>query len=351
MKELVLSTTISDSHLEIPVSFIDQYLTKASGLALKVYLYLVRASKDASIRFSINDLSVMFDETPNKILTALGYWAGQGLLVMEYDGEELSAITLTDGSESAPARQEKAVRKPERQEETAVIKPERKEALFGEVVVKKRSGSSAYDAAAEEAVEEILPLLMLYGSPKPSERMKKAFMDAFILLNRDHALLEFLVESLAEADTWTEKAIRDRAGQWAEAGVRDVSEAKGIVNPSSKEVRDVLRSLGIRNRMVAPSEEEIIRGWLKKFDTELVTEACTRTVNTIHDADFRYVTGILNRWEKAGVRTIADVGEEDEKHRRRTEKVKAPDQTIRTSFRNYQERNTDYEALFATGET
>lgn len=339
MKELMIRTTISDPHLEIPVSFIDQYLAKASGLALKVYLYLVRASKDASIRFSVGDLSVLFDEMPNKILTALGYWAGQGLLTMEYDGEELSSITLTE-LRTAGVPDEMPAKAPVVKETTIQRIPKIREVR-----------AAMEDEEVQAAVSFVLPLVRCYTSAKPSERVKNALKEAFVLLNRDTDLLEYLIESLAEAKTLTEKAILERAKSWAEAGVSSIAEAKTLANPSKNEIHAVFDALGIRNRTASPSETETVKRWLSSFDLALVLEACARTVNTIHAADFHYVEGILSRWQKAGVRTSADVAEEDEKHRARAEKKKPEARQIRTSFVNYEERNTDYEALFAVGET
>ena len=59
----------------VPNIFIDQYMTRANGEYVKIYLYLLRCFAQPSADFSLSGLADHFDCTERDILRALKYWA------------------------------------------------------------------------------------------------------------------------------------------------------------------------------------------------------------------------------------------------------------------------------------
>ena len=58
----------------VPNIFIDQYMTRANGEYVKIYLYLLRCFAQPSADFSLSGLADHFDCTERDILRALKYW-------------------------------------------------------------------------------------------------------------------------------------------------------------------------------------------------------------------------------------------------------------------------------------
>lgn len=76
-------------------------------------------------------------------------------------------------------------------------------------------------------------------------------------------------------------------------------------------------------RGLSPIESEKLNHWLTvdKFVPELICEALTRAVLQ-RKATFSYVNGILNRWQAAGYKSVADVEEGDKRTQRTSSTAK-----------------------------
>jgi len=77
---------------------------------------------------------------------------------------------------------------------------------------------------------------------------------------------------------------------------------------------------------------------------ELILEACSRTISTIHQPSFPYADYILQRWKTKNVTCIDDLKSIDEEHSKRA-KTTAQTSAPKNSFGNFNQRTYDYEAL------
>ena len=69
------------------------------------------------------------------------------------------------------------------------------------------------------------------------------------------------------------------------------------------------------SRMPIGPERDFIRKWSSwKLPTELIEEACNRTILNICKPDFKYTDRILESWHKAGVSSLAEVKALDATH-------------------------------------
>ena len=86
----------------VPNIFIDQYMTRANGEYVKIYLYLLRCFAQPSADFSLSGLADHFDCTERDILRALKYWEKLRLFRLEYDANDnLSGIRMLNSAYSA----------------------------------------------------------------------------------------------------------------------------------------------------------------------------------------------------------------------------------------------------------
>ena len=345
MKNLILRTRNSVSSFEIPVSFVDRYLAEAPELALKVYLYLLRASLDPTSLLSVGDVADRFDVTPNKVTLALHYWAEKGLLQLGYADGELADIMILPMKKDGEETKAKELPVPE----TVAGKP------AGPASVPEKQPEEApkpvFDLSAllsDEGFSDILMLAEYYMKKPVTTTMREALGTVYVMLGQKTDLVEYLIEYCIDRGHTSPQYLKSVAAGWKEEGLTSVEAIRSKNASRNRNVYSVLSAFGIKNREPVPSETEMILSWTKDFELPIILEACRRTMDALHAPDFKYTNGILSRWKTAGVKTEADIAALDEE--RKAAKKPAPEAGApvkKTAFHYYPERHTDYDALFA----
>lgn len=84
----------------------------------------------------------------------------------------------------------------------------------------------------------------------------------------------------------------------------------------SKKIYSVMKAFGINDRMPGKPELDFITRWYDEygFETELVIEACNRTIQALHKPSFEYTDTILSNWRKKNVHTVSDIESVDAAH-------------------------------------
>ena len=336
MKKLTLHTKNDLTYITVPVDFIDLYMPEASSTALKVYLYLLRASSDPSILLSIQDITDLFDVTQNKVVQALRYWEDCGLLSLEEKDGEITDITLLP---VAGQKVSAVVSVPENEEEEAAplqpaASPEEKAAPVLDI-------ASLY---ADDGFTEILGLAECYTKKALSPAQQNALASCYLLLEKKPDVVEYLIENCIDNGHSSFHYMEAVAKRWHEEGLLTIDAIKSASAFRNEAVYKTLKALGIKRDPVA-SEETMILGWAKQFDLPIILEACGRTMQNLHMADFKYVNGILNRWKEAGVHSLQDIAELDVQHEDRKKAEK--NRPAVSGFKNSESRGTDYDKLFS----
>lgn len=97
ISEIIPSDTI------VPNVFIDEYMPKANGEFVKIYLYLLRTVGSGTPCDSISAVADCFDQTEKDVVRALNYWVKEGIIALSFDeknsicGITLLPFTNTDG--------------------------------------------------------------------------------------------------------------------------------------------------------------------------------------------------------------------------------------------------------------
>ena len=179
-----------------------------------------------------------------------------------------------------------------------------------------------------------------------------SFLYMYDALGFDTDLLEYLVEYCANNKKKSIRYIESVANSWAVAGIRYVEEAKEYTADIPEEVYEVFKAFGLRtNRVPLETELSYVRRWKSLgFSTDLIIEACTRTVMATHNPSFAYADKILSNWDKEKVRSVSDLERLDEAHRQESKNMtdireKKAERTTPNRFQNFQQRTYDYSAL------
>ena len=91
MNYIKVTTTYPTGGTLLPNAFVDNYMIRANGEYIKVYIYLLRMVSDGA-NFSIPCLADVLELTERDVTRALKYWEKESLLRMELKDGEISFI-------------------------------------------------------------------------------------------------------------------------------------------------------------------------------------------------------------------------------------------------------------------
>jgi len=204
--------------------------------------------------------------------------------------------------------------------------------------------------ADQEDFTQLLYISQKYMDKIFTPRECEVFAYLYDALHMSVELLEYLVEYCVQNGHCSIRYLESVAINWHEKGFRTVDEAKAYTSTFSKEGFAVMRAFGISDRRPGNSEQEMIRRWFREFGftKDIVLEACNRTLKAIHKPSFSYADKILTDWKKGGVRVMADIQKMDQQRERdnkRGGKAGAAVKPAKNQFHNFEQRNTDYDAM------
>lgn len=341
MNSFVLKTEFDSGMTNIPNIFLDEYMPKANGEYVKVYLSLLRALHGQFQTLSVASLADTLDHTESDILRALKYWEKQGLLRLECgEANVLKGIYL--------------LKIPQTQEPTADIHihgaqaPTQELTETSSVPLKK---SYSRDKLAEFSVKpEIKQLLFVCEQylkrPLPPKEVE-TILFFFDQLHFSADLIEYLVEYCVSKGSRSIHYIETVALAWAEAGIHTVAEAKEHTTTYRKGCFGVMKAFGINDRNPVDAEIKYIEKWLDQygFTLDIILAACGRTMERLHKPSFEYADKILTDWHENKIRHLSDIDQLDKKHQQNSRQKKNPSNAKATGFTNFKQRDYDFEEL------
>lgn len=377
MAEMIL--TGADSGVTaVPNAFIDRYLPEADGEYVKVYLLLWRYFSDKK-SITIPQLADLLDDTEKDVLRALRYWSKKKLLRITADEKkEIREIRFLEvpGEDGAAEGAGEAGTNPETeaQAETAAAGEPGPAVTEGnmagpsgtagaEAAVRKKNTAAAAKAsgsrtlssarrkelAMDEEFGQLVYIVGKYlGEPLgPSGSDVLGYLYGELHMRAD--LLEYLVESCVDAGHKSLHYIEKVALDWHARGIVTADDAREQAEISRKQYYQVLKAFGLTRRGPAPEEKKVMDMWFYDygFQLDIVLEACSRTIRTIHEPSFEYAGGILADWKKKGVRSRNDIDALDEAFARNRDsgKTRKKETAKPNRFHNFDQVGYDYDAI------
>ena len=319
MKKLTLTNSAQNNTTVLENEFIDQYMIKANGEYVKVYLLLLRHQNEASTPLGISQIADILEVTEKDVIRALNYWNKQGLL--EYESAETAPVTspkpapavVSDPSSKVPDIRQFKSRK------------EFKELLF---VAEQYLGKTL-------SVTDIDSITYFYET-----------------LEMSVELIEYLIEYCVENGHKSMHYIQKVALSWHKQDIKTVDQAKTSSLLYNKNCYSILNAYGIKGRAPAASEIAYIRKWNEEyaFSLDIILEACNRTMNAIHQPSFDYTDSILKKWHAQNVRHLKVIDALDasftrEKELKKKQSVKTPVIKSTNKFNNFESRSYDMNEL------
>ena len=404
MTAINISSDIATSFTTVSDIFIDQYMPKANGEFVKVYLYLLRATGSGAGIATISEIADHFSNTEADIIRALNYWASEGILQVQTGADgQIMGINLcslsVSGMQAAQSNIQSAVADNAAQNnlQNSVVNNAAQNSLQNDVVNNVAQNISTADIRMQDSVVE---KLKSQTTDKHASSQKEYTLDEIkeFRKNPDISELFFIIETylkhtLSSTDTnmvlyWLDELyfstdlveylveycitkghsslryMNKVALGWADAGIKTVDQAKDDAAAHSQIYYSVMKALGITGRNLVDSEVSLINKWVGEygFDIELVKAACSKTISAIQKPSFEYTDSILANWKKKDVHTLKDVEVLDANFAKANKasatgssqgtnaangssKPKNNNSSSKNKFNNFNQRNNDYDKL------
>lgn len=337
MDKIILKNTLHHTTTILPNEFIDHYMIKADGEYVKIYLLILRLMNQ-NLPVHIDQLADTLELTQKDILRALKYWEKEGLLMMENAAETAKAetpvqaqtVSKTNGGDSYP---------------TLAQVPEKK----------SRNMSDMERTIKGTDLEQTLYMAETYlGRPLSTSELN-SFCYISDSLHFSSELLEYLIEYCISRGKKSVRYMESVAINWFQQGIDSIKKAKEESTQYTQNVFPVMKAFGM-NRNPGPAELDYIKKWnTLGFETDIIIEACNRTLLATHQASFPYANRILNDWKKSGVRTTADIQSLDRRFHTTSQGENSPvgqngktsgyNKTTTNAFHNFEQRTYDYDDL------
>lgn len=391
MTAINISSDIATSFTTVSDIFIDQYMPKANGEFVKVYLYLLRATGSGAGIATISEIADHFSNTEADIIRALNYWASEGILQLQSGADgQIMGINLCSLSVSGVQAAQSNI-------QSTVADNAAQNNLQNSVVNNAAQNISTVNTRMHDSVVE---KLKSQTPDKAASSQKEYTLDEIkeFRKNPDISELFFIIETylkhtLSSTDTnmvlyWLDELhfstdlveylaeycitkghsslryMNKVALGWADAGIKTVDQAKDDAAAHSQIYYSVMKALGITGRNLVDSEVSLINKWGGEygFDIELVKAACSKTISAIQKPSFEYTDSILANWRKKDVHTLKDVEVLDANFAKANKasatgssqgtnaangssKPKSNNSSSKNKFNNFNQRNNDYDKL------
>lgn len=246
--------------------FITEYMLRAPGDFVKVYLYGLMNCYHPAQRMSLASMAKDMDMTEEEVERAYRYWEREGLVRRTGDNPvcyayyNLKQITLTHA---------------------------------------QKPGEQLYDRQFMDEIRRTLEAQTL------SDNDYQIILDWVEIFELPKEVVVLLLRSEREKSKTGRVSIKiagRTAQEWAQSGVRSLDDAERMLILSGereRELRRLLARLGLRH---APSEDEkdLYRKWTQEwgFTAEAIQEACRET--TKGTPTMAYLDGILLRQHQLG---------------------------------------------------
>ena len=346
--------------------FLDEYMPRANGEYVKVYLHILRCSANISFELTTGSIADALESTEADVTRALKYWEQSGVLGLEYDnsGKQIARIIIKDLRRDMPLTfkivAENSAVTTTVTKQMAVTTPKIDNTIdstlemaptgIADDVPAKREFSTAELSkfTADEDIKELLYISQTYLEKTFSPAETNTILYFYDGLGFSIELIEYLIEYCASNGHKTMRYIEKVAIEWAHDNIETVDDAKAKVATFSNTCYPVLQAFGLQGRNPASAEKAFVVKWTNEygFSMDMILDACNRTINTIHQPSFQYADSILQRWLKNGVKTPDDIKTLDAIHETKSKETHAAKQTAKNSFNSFSsQRDYDYAEL------
>lgn len=345
--------------------FIDEYMPKANGDFIKIYLHLLRVVNGGSgallEELSTEKIADKFNVLESDVMRALNYWSDQGLLSLSFnDKNELAGIRL----ESAVINRYivKGINRSDIKEDTvsdiSMLAKASGESISapvpsasGIIVPQKKKYTSKEISAfaKDERVKQLTFLAQTYLGKTLTSTDINSILYMLDGLNFGTEFIEYIMEDCISFGHKTLSYIEKQAVEYAKKGVSTIDEAKTDAKLRRAIFKSIYKIFGLAPKAPIKKEITYVTKWADEygFSDEIILEACNRTMEHTHTGSFQYTDTILTNWFKHSAMSMEAIEKLDNAHSEEVSKSFRPkvSSSRPKKTKSFDQRTYDYDEL------
>lgn len=359
MSTITIHTDRKFSATAVSNLFIDRYMPSANGAYVKVYLYLLRCMSGTGEEFTLSAAAERLDETEKDILRALSYWEKVHVLSLTKEQDELIGITFLDLSNDPFEERDTSTgprtgngisldrhHTPAASETSATQEPLSPKPFYTETQIRELMN--------REDISWLMNIIEVYLERLLTPQDTNLVLYLYETLGFSKELILHLYEYCISKNKKKCEYIEAVALSWHKEGIDTVEKAEQVSMRYDACFNAVNHAFSL-GRLPGAREREFLKRWSSlKLPTELIEEACSRTLLQTGKPDFKYADKILENWHESGIHSTKDVENADKafaaqsaaKHASRSQ-AKAPAAMTKSagSYNSYPQRSYSEQEL------
>ena len=346
MSQFMIRNQQNMEYTLIANSFVDYFLAEANDVQIKIYLYLLRHSNTGE-GCSISSMADHFNYPEKDVLRALSYWEKKNILQLEFDeNHELCSLSFCVNTIANSSSNILAAATPISNTESTLEKkvaPVMKTVTYLSNTATYVKPEYTLDQLAEfkarQSTSELMFIAESYLGRTLSANDVRSILFISDELHFSFDLLDYLLQYCIDRGKKDFRYIEKVAISWAQ----------NQVTKYDKDTYTVMNALGKTNQPTM-KEAEFIKRWYQTygFTSDVILEACERTVLATDKHRFEYADKILKSWQAFGVHHKNDIAKADAAFELR-KKTSVSSATSKVSnqnkFNQFTQNDYDFDAL------
>ena len=330
-------------------SFIDNFMADANDVQIKIYLFLLRHMNTPNM-CSISAMADFLNYSEKDVMRALTYWERKQVISLSYDNkQELCGIGLcsfTEMSVSPAANQAKSAAAETPQSQTPLVKANAYVSNTSVFVKPEYSLDQLTEFKSRENTSELMFIAESYLGKTLSANDIRSLLFISDELHFSFDLIDYLLQYCIDRGKRDFRYIEKVAISWAEAHIETADQAQNQAMKYDKDTYTVMNALGKSNQPT-PKEVEFIKRWYQiyGFTSDVILEACERTVLATDKHRFEYADRILKSWKDSGVHHKVDIAKVDAAFASSKKKTSQTTSSSKNRFNHFQQNDYDFDAL------
>lgn len=335
--------------------FIDEYMPKANGEFVKIYLLLLRLVSTGCDDLSITMIADKFNMLESDVVRGLKYWSDQNLLSLSLDANgDVDSIILESLTSSRYVLRDFSNKSETLATASGETVPTAVPVASGVIVPSKRkySAKEISSFSDNESFSQLTFLAQTYlgKTLNTSEINSILYMLDGLKLNPD--FIEYIMETCISSGHKSLSYIEKKAVDYFKKDIHNIDEAKADAKLHKDICKSIFKVFGLTSKTPVKKEMSYITKWTEDFgfSDDIILEACERTIEHTHTASFPYADKILFGWAENKVTSMDDINKLDKLHSEDNQKKysnKSPEKKVARpkNAKKFEERDYDYSKL------
>lgn len=307
MGKIGFSSKIKPETTLVSNIFIDEYMPQADGSYVKVYLFLLRCFNSNESEIGISDIADILETTERDVLRAICYWEKKGLISTSRNSlNEICSIEFEIPTHETDINVVDNDLKPNTSQPD--ITPLYPDVSEKEVIIQPNIIPIESLLNDDNFLEMKMIIERMLERPINSIE-SNLIINLYTKYNFNPDLLIHLFEHCLSSNKTSSSLIEKIGMDWAMNGIDTVEKAQEYTLEYSDIYYGVIKAFGINNRSLGTSERQYIVKWISQYGygSDIICEACSKTLSAIHQQSFEYADKILTSWHKENVHTLKDI--------------------------------------------